>query len=246
MINHKLEIVPSLNGYELKLKDVTGFSEEGYSEDTLNVNNVRAIVFVLKDSSGNLLTSKRITGSEKNEFMTGLTEVTLSAEFYLRTFLEFSPDLYTVETYLITKDIAVRGLANYSEVTGTHLDVALEDPFIIDDTIVYEVDETAYMNGGTVLQLKSPIERFFNEGSFGYNYNHKVANYIKSVKVLYKLSCMGSDILQKDGEAANYAVLAGHVNVVQYQEDQGNTEDLISNLKDMAVLTQRLKVKYKI
>ena len=50
MINHKLEIVPSLNGYELKLKDVTGFSEEGYSEDTLNVNNVRAIVFVLKDS----------------------------------------------------------------------------------------------------------------------------------------------------------------------------------------------------
>lgn len=243
MTKQKLSITPGLSGYEFIIKDITGFGTEGYSTDSLNVNNVHAVVLVLKDSSSKIHSTLRLEGPAKNDFMVGLQEVVLTSEETERGFVEISPDLFTVESYLITKVVDVKGLANYSEITGTDLDVALGDNFVIDGTQVYEVIP-GYTNGGTVLQLNNPIKKFFNKGSFGKSFEFKVAHYVKALKVLYKMSVLDNNTIQKDGQSENYMVLTGHVNVVKWKEEAGDTEDLYLTLRDIKVLTNWLNNIY--
>lgn len=243
MVKQKLEIKPSFNGYEFEVKDITGFGDGGYSETTLNVNNVQAVVLILKDSKSEVHSRLRLEGQAKSEFMTGLSKVTLTSKETPAGFVELSPDVYKIESYLITKVVQVKGLANQSEITGTDLDVAMGDPFVIDDTFEYTV-LPGYTNGGTVLQLNGLIRRFFSEGSFGYKSEHSVVHYVKILKVLYKLSCLRYNLLQADGEAENYMVLTGHMATIRWQEETGNSDSLYFTLRDAKVLTDWLNTKY--
>ena len=244
MTKHKLKVVASNNGYEFEIKDVTGFGTDGYSADSLNVNNVQAIVLVLKNSKGGTLNTMRLEGSFKNDFMSGLRTAIIQSSDASNGWGQFKTDMYTVESYLITKIVDVIGLANYSNITGTGLDAVLADPFVVDDRQVYEVDATANTVGGTVLQLKGVIKQFFSKGGFGYKFSTVVLNYTKTVQVLFSLANMRYNTLQKDGEAENYAVLTGHLNVIKWHEDTGSSANIGGVLRDANILTTHLENKY--
>lgn len=243
MTKQKLKITPSLNGYEVSIKDMTGFGPEGYSAEGLNVNNVVAVVLVLKDSNSDVVNRLRLEGTDKNEFMAGLKEVTISYPETDFGFRELQIGQYNVESYLITDEVDVRGLANQSEITGNGLEDAMKDFFVIDEIYEYTV-LPGYTNGGTVLQLGGLIKRFFSKGSFGYKFDNYFVHYVKTIKVLYQLSSMRYGRLQQDGEFENYAVLTGHVNVIKWKEQEGDLSSLLFTIKDARVLTDRLNLRY--
>lgn len=243
MVNHKLQITPSLNGYEFLVKDVTGFGPGGYSNETLNVNNVHKVLLVLKNSYGKTITKLLLEGSEKNDFMSGLSEVSLLSSDNLGHLPHFKVDEYTVEAYLITKQIAVRGVANHSSITGTDLDSALQDNFVVDEDIVYGVVDS-YTNGGTILQLDQRILRFFSIGGFGYQFSHAVNNYVKALKTIFRLSQMRVGALQKDGESENYNTLVGYINAVQWNEALEVLDSTSLILRSAEVLSSYFDNKY--
>ena len=243
MVNHKLQITPSLNGYEFLVKDVTGFGPGGYSNETLNVNNVHKVLLVLKNSYGKTITKLVLEDAEKNDFMIGLLEVSLLSSDNLGYLPLFKVDEYTVETYLITRQVAVKGIANQSFITGTGLDSALQDNFVVDEDIVYGVVES-YTNGGTILQLDQRILRFFSVGGFGYQFNHTVNNYVKAVKTVFRLSQMRAGALQKDGESENYNTLVGYLNAVQWNEALEVLDSTSLILRNAEVLSSYFDNKY--
>lgn len=236
--NHKLKVTVATNGYEVTVKDVTGFGPDGYNNDDLNQTKVKAILVVLSDSLGTEISKIRLEGQDKNDFMAGTLELSLETSTSDIKPL-FKTEMYNVNSYLLTAESVVNGLANYSDVVGSGFELLVKDPFTVATDEVYQV--MSVNNSGTILVLDRPLVKFTSKLEFGYQFKFRLPIYINSMNLLFQLGSLTSNTLQKDGEAHNFAALAGYLNTLTLMGPEDNSYRILRNAE---VLTKYLRNKY--